>query len=558
MKDWLKKIFFKIIPLVLEGLSFRSLSFKLYFLLAILLIISFAGIMYFNVTSYTQHINESVMHSAIQASDLIKRSARYSMLKNDREHLLNIITTIGQEDGVEGIRIYNKPGQISFSGNLTEVGTTVDIDAEQCFVCHRNVPPLEHLTTKNRIRVFTSPQGYRVLGLINPIENEPECSNAVCHGHSPKDKLLGLLDVKLSLKAVDEETQKTKNKMLLFSSLMVVITALLFAGFIINLVHTPVRKLATGTKEVANLNLDYSIDFKSNDEMGELARSFNQMTKQLKAANEANQEWSAILEKKVQEKSEELKKAQAHLILVEKIASLGKLSAIVAHEINNPLSGILTYASLCLKIIQNPSSFSSGDSVKYLTIIKDEAKRCGEIVKNLLVFAKKDFGKWTEERLHRIIENSIRLVKHNMDLKEVSLVQDLAEGDDLLFCDSSGIQQIFVALFINAIEAMSKGGRLTVKTRFLENRHIQIIISDTGFGIPEEILPKIFEPFFTTKESTGLGLAVVYRIIQQHEGKIEVKSKPNEGTAFTIYLPREPYKVQERLNSNSNNLGPQG
>jgi len=538
---------------MLEGVSFRSLSFKLYFLLAILLIISFAGIMYFNITSYTRHINESIMHSAIQASDLIKGSARYSMLKNDREHLQNTMSTIGKEVGVEGVRIYNKPGQISFSDDLTEVGTTVDIDAEQCVVCHQNVPPLEHLNTQNRIRVFTSPKGYRVLGLINPIQNEPECFNAPCHGHSPKDKLLGLLDVKLSLKSVDEETQRTRAQMVLYSSIMIIITALLFAGFVYKLVHVPVRKLAKGTREVANLNLDYSIDFTSKDEMGELAQSFNRMTTQLKSANEANQEWSAILERKVQEKTEELNKAHAHLVLVEKIASLGKLSAIVAHEINNPLSGILTYASLCLKIIQNPSS-SSGESVtKYMTVIRDEARRCGEIVKNLLVFAKKDFGKWTEENLHKIIHNSVQLVKHNMDLKEISLVQELAEGDDLMFCDSSGIQQIFVALFINAIEAMSKGGKLTVKTRFLDNGQVQIVISDTGSGIPEEMLPRIFEPFFSTKESTGLGLAVVYRIIEQHEGKVKVASKPNEGTTFTIHLPRSPYKIEERLGSPVNN-----
>jgi len=559
VEDWAQRIFLKKILVVLGGLSFRSLSFKLYFLLAILLIISFAGIMYFNITSYTRHIDESIMHSAVQASDLIKRSARYSMLKNDREHLQEIMTTIGQEEGVEGVRIYNKPGEISFSDNLTEVGTTVDIDAEQCFVCHKNVPPLERLNTENRIRVFTSPQGYRVLGLINPIENERDCFTGPCHDHSPKDKLLGVLDVKLSLKSVDEEVKKTRKQMILYSSIMIVITALLFGGFIIKLVHIPIRKLAKGTREVANLNLDYSIDFNSKDEMGELAQSFNRMTQQLKAANEANQKWSAILEKKVQEKTEELNKAQAHLILVEKIASLGKLSAIVAHEINNPLSGILTYASLCLKIIQKPESFTMGESViKYLTVIRDEAKRCGEIVKNLLVFAKKDFGKWTEESLHHMIDNSIRLVKHNMDLKEISLVQELAEGDDLIFCDSSGIQQIFVALFINAIEAMSKGGRLTVKTKILDNHHAQIVVSDTGSGIPEDMLPKIFEPFFSTKESTGLGLAVVYRIIQQHEGKIKVASKPNEGTTFTIHLPRAPYKFQERLDTQANDLEPQG
>ena len=339
-------------------MSFRSLSFKLYFLLAILLLISFAGIMYFNITSYTKHLNESVINHAIQASDLIKRSTRYSMLKNDREHLHNIIASIGMEEGVEGVRIYNKPGGIAFSDNLTEIGTTVDIDAEQCFVCHKNVPPLERLSTRNRIRIFSSSQGYRVLGLINPIENEPACFTAECHDHSPKDKLLGLLDVKLSLKAVDEENAKTKKQMILFSSVMIVLTALLFAGFIIRLVHIPIRKLSRGTREVANLNLDHVIDFDSKDEMGELAQSFNQMTKELKAANEANQEWASTLEKKVAEKSKELQKIQANIVLMEKIASLGKLSAVVAHEINNPLSGILTYASLCLKIIQNPASFS--------------------------------------------------------------------------------------------------------------------------------------------------------------------------------------------------------
>jgi two-component system NtrC family sensor kinase len=526
----------------------RSLSFKLYFPLAILLIISFAGIMYFNVTSYTNHINESVINSAIQASDLIKRSTRYSMMKNDRENLSNMIITVGQEKGMEGIRIYNKPGKISFSNEITEIDTIVDKKVEQCYVCHEKEPAQVHLTTKNRIRILTSPQGYRVLGLINPIENETECFNAACHDHSPKDKLLGLLDVKISLKAVDEETAKTRKQMVLFSSIMILVTALLFAGFIIRLVHIPIRKLTRGTKEVANLNLDYSIDFASKDEMGELAGSFNQMTKQLKAANDANQEWSSTLENKVKEKSEELKKAQAHLLLVEKIASLGKLAAVVAHEINNPLSGILTYAKLSLKIIQNPASLSQEQTnsvIQFMSVIRDEAIRCGDIVKNLLVFAKKDYGKWTEESLHKIIHNSVQLVKHKMQMKELELSQELSEGNDIIYCDSSGIQHVFVALFINAIDAMSKGGKLKVKTNLMDGgRDVQIVVSDTGIGIPEEILPQIFEPFVSTKESTGLGLAVVYGIIQQHKGEIEVESRMNQGTTFTITLPRRSVRGQ--------------
>jgi two-component system NtrC family sensor kinase len=528
--------------------AMRSLSFKLYFLLLILLIISFAGIMYFNITSYTNQINESVINSAIQASDLIKRSARYSMLKNDRENLSNIISTIGQEKGMEGIRIYNKPGKIAFSNDLAEVDTIVDKKVEQCYVCHEKEPAQVHLTTKNRIRILTSPHGYRVLGLINPIENEPDCFTSNCHAHSPKDKLLGLLDVKMSLKSVDAETYRTRKKMLLLSSIMIFVTALLFAGFILRLVHIPIRKLAKGTKEVANLNLDYAIDFVSKDEMGELARSFNQMTRELKAANEANQEWSLTLEKKVRDKSEELKKAQTHLLLVEKIASLGKLSAVVAHEINNPLSGILTYAKLCLKIIQNPAALSreqTNSVVQFLSVIRDEAIRCGDIVKNLLIFAKKDFGKWSEESLNKIIHNSIQLVKHKIQIKELELSEELAEGNDIIYCDASGIQHILVALFINAIDAMTKGGKLKIKTILLDSgQEAQIIISDTGSGIPEEVLPHIFEPFVSTKESTGLGLAVVYGIIQQHKGEIEVDSKPNQGTTFMITLPRRPVRGQ--------------
>jgi two-component system NtrC family sensor kinase len=346
--------------------------------------------------------------------------------------------------------------------------------------------------------------------------------------------------------------------MVLFSVIMILVTALLFAGFILRLVHLPIRKLARGTREVANLNLNYTIDFSSKDEMGELAQSFNQMTKQLKTANEANQEWALTLERKVREKSEELKKAQAHILLVEKIASLGKLSAVVAHEINNPLSGILTYAKLCLKIVQKPPSSSQEETnsiIQFLTVIRDEAIRCGDIVKNLLVFAKKDFGKWTEESLHKIVNNSIQLVKHKMEMKELELRQDLAAGNDIIYCDVSGIQHIFVALFINAIDAMPKGGKLHVKTSLLDSRDsVQIVISDTGGGIPEEILPHIFEPFFSTKESTGLGLAVVYGIVQQHKGEIHVESESNKGTTFFITLPRRPLQSQEGLTSAAINL----
>jgi signal transduction histidine kinase len=140
-------------------------------------------------------------------------------------------------------------------------------------------------------------------------------------------------------------------------------------------------------------------------------------------------------------------------------------------------------------------------------------------------------------------------------MKELELFQELAEGNDIIYCDASGIQHVFVALFINAIDAMTKGGRLKIKTMFLDSSNeVQIVISDTGSGIPDEILPHIFEPFVSTKESTGLGLAVVYGIIQQHKGEIEVESKTNQGTTFIMTLPRRPLQVQGGLSSHAIDL----
>lgn len=189
-------------------------------------------------------------------------------------------------------------------------------------------------------------------------------------------------------------------------------------------------------------------------------------------------------------------------------------------------------------------------------MIKDETKRCGEIVKNLLLFAKKDFGKWTEESLHKILQISIALVRHNLEMKELELVQEFGEGDDILYCDASGIQHVFVALFMNAIEAMSKGGRLRIKTDpGFSQEGVLVTVSDTGCGIPPDILPNIFEPFFSTKESTGLGLAVVYRIVRQHEGRVEVESKLNEGTTFRIYLPRRPSRAHQANDQETAGLG---
>jgi len=322
----------------------------------------------------------------------------------------------------------------------------------------------------------------------------------------------------------DQKIIGTRNKMILYSAILILITALVKGYFIREMIHKPIKKLNDATKEVANLNLDHKVDIHSRDELGNLAHSFNKMTGQVK------------------EKTRELEKTQSQLILAERMASMGELSAMVAHEINNPLSGILSYAKVSSKYLSRENiDAETLESVKHnLAFISDETKRCGNIVKSLLVFARKTSEDFKEEHLNIIIDNSIKVIDHSVEMKELALVKELDPKNDVIQCDAGGIQQVLVALIVNSIEATSRGGKITIKTDCrTEKDRIRIMVTDEGKGIPDDVLPYIFEPLFSTKvKSTGLGLSMVYGIVEQHAGVIDVKSKVNEGATFTIILPR--------------------
>ena len=536
----------------------NSIGVKFFFLLAVILILSFGIVIYINIYFLTSLFREDAVSNAIQVSNIIKRATYHSMLGNHREDLTNTIQSIGKEGMFEGIRIYNKAGRISFSDRLEELGQFADKKAEQCYVCHAKEPAKGVVPTKDRTRTLISSKGHRVLGLINPIENGPECFNASCHAHSSKEKLLGILDVKISLEEGDKKIIGTRNKMILYSAILILLTALVKGYFIRKMIHKPIKELNDATKEVANLNLNHKVDIHSRDELGNLAYSFNKMTGQLKEANEAVQNWSSQLENRVKEKTEELEKTQAQLISAERMASMGELSAMVAHEINNPLSGILSYAKVSSKYLSREKiDAETLESVKHnLTFISDETKRCGNIVKSLLVFARKTSGDFKEEHLNIIIDNSIKVIDHSIEMQELVLVKDLDQENDLIQCDAGGIQQVLVALIVNSIEATSRGGKITIKTDCrTEKDRIRIMVTDEGKGIPDDVLPHIFEPFFSTKvKSTGLGLSVVYGIVEQHGGAINVESKVNKGTTFTIVLPRVSPKTENQGKLTLSNL----
>jgi two-component system NtrC family sensor kinase len=515
------------------------------------MVLIFSVLGYETVRLHREDLEEATYSAGHRISDTIRRSTRFSMLNNSSEQVHQILQEIGAQQGIKKIRIFNKLGDVRFSTEEGETSLRVDMRSEECRGCHgsagliepRSDPGRNHLGRSNRTRIYADANGERVLGVISPIGNEPSCSSADCHAHPPDAKMLGMVDVTMSLARVDAATAESGRQMTIYFIAAIAAISLLVVSLVLVMVHRPGRQLLTGMRRVASGDLDYKIDISSRDELGELASSFNSMTGRLKKANAEISDWARTLEMRVEEKTAELKQAHAHIVRVEKMASIGKLAAIVAHEINNPLAGILVYAKLLLKrASRNGAGEGEGDDTKkHLEMIASESARCGEIVKNLLQFSRQTRTNLEPSEINQIITQSVRLVQHKIDLMGVKTELRLDPDLKLIVCDAQQIRQAIIALLINACEAMKQDeGVLRIESKYLPaSRMAEISISDNGVGMDEETKKLIFEPFFTTKEhgkGVGLGLAVVYGIVNGHAGEIEVQSEPGRGTSFIIRL----------------------
>jgi two-component system NtrC family sensor kinase len=231
------------------------------------------------------------------------------------------------------------------------------------------------------------------------------------------------------------------------------------------------------------------------------------------------------------------------MLHVEKMASLGKMAAVVAHEVNNPLSGILTYAKLLRKWVSTgqTSNEKREEAMQCLELIAAESRRCGDLIKNLLTLSRTAPMNVQNTDVHTVIDRSLLLVRHQLELGGVEIQRQFAENLPLLACDPAQIEQVLLVLIMNAKDAMPKGGTLWIETRLsLNQAGIQIRVRDDGAGIAPDILPHIFEPFLTTKETgrgVGLGLAISRGIVERHSGRVDVASELGHGTTFTITLP---------------------
>jgi two-component system NtrC family sensor kinase len=502
----------------------------------LLLIILFGFYAYFAVSIHEEQMSDGVLDSAMRMSDIIKFSTHFFMLQNRSEDVRHIIDSIGLEPGVEGIYIYNKQGTIIYCTNRSEEGKTVDMSAEACDVCHDSAQPLQSVP-RERYRTYIGPRGYRVLGLINPIRNEKSCYGC----HAPKQTVLGVLDVRMSFEKADANIARARRQLILYAVIGTVVVALSSGVFLFVTVHVPVRRLREGTRQISEGHLDYRILLSSKDEIGALASAFNDMTQSLQKAEQENRLWSQTLERRVEEKTAELKQIHEQIMQIEKMASLGKLSATVAHELNNPLEGILNYCKLISKRLKKlepaPPTVAT---LEDLELIIGEVQRCGNIVKNLLLFSKRQVGEFGLVPVAEIVDKTVRLMQHHFKISNVSFEAAIAAPEATIMCDENQVQQALIALFVNAVEAMPQGGELRLRVTQDAAGAVRMEVSDTGAGIPAEDLPHLFEPFFTTKKEgkgVGLGLSVVYGILERHDGTVSVQSGLGKGTVFTLNFP---------------------
>ena len=361
---------------------------------------------------------------------------------------------------------------------------------------------------------------------------------------------VGSIKLVLSLANVNKAITEAQKAALLLTA-AILLFGILTIAFLVRIVTRPIRVLLTATDRISRGDLTQSVDIHSGDEIGHLADTFNKMVDSLRQSRNEIEEYNRNLEHKIVQRTMELEEAQTQLLQSEKMGAIGQLAAGVAHELNNPLGGILGYAQIALEKMSHTGATEIDekqhqDYLRYLSEIEKQARRCKNIVQNLLKFSRlPEKIEFERISINHIIKDTVTFIEHQLNMHQIELKLELNESIPEINGNAGQLQQVFTNLIINAMHASEAGNCIKIKTQSSPalgdfGGAIEIMFIDNGCGIPSENIKKIFEPFFTTKElgkGTGLGLSVSYGIIRNHGGEIKVTSDEEKGATFIVVLP---------------------
>jgi two-component system NtrC family sensor kinase len=532
---------------------FRTLSGRIAVPAGFFALISVALLSFILIRAQREQVLAEVVHGSESIAEAILLSVDHDMRVNRRDGVREMIEALGGHAGIEGIRIFNKDGRVSFSSRPEEVGRTVDTRAEACVQCHSDdAPPVADLDPRDRSRIYTGDDGRgRLLATIYVIRNREGCQGSGCHLPPAEQSVLGVLDVAMSLEPAEARlAAATRDAALISLAAVGLITGMLF--FVIRRsVRKPISRMVAATRRVAGGDASLPLPQGTAPEIRILAASVNDMVESLASSKHRVEEWASSLEEKLAGKVEELRGAQFQVMQAEKLSSVGLVAAGIAHELNSPLMAIITFSHLVRSSLP-PDNPAQED----LRMIESEANRCAAIIRQLLDFSRKQAQEAEIEgcRIEQPLQAAIELLK--VEMQNGGVVASTSIPDDLpaVEANEGGLLQVFVNLILNALQAMPEGGRLAIDADVVPREAyahvdlppdagpnlVKVVVRDTGTGIPRQDLARVFHPFFTTKpvgKGSGLGLSVSLGLVQSYGGTILADSDGATWTEFTVLLP---------------------
>jgi histidine kinase len=744
----------------------RSLIFHLISLVGLVLLVTICTWAYFNIEYQKDSAIQNIVGEIDRLGNTIKLGTHYAMMLNAKDDINQIINNISRQEEIKNVRIYNKGGKIIFSNVKEEVDQITNIKADACYICHRLEPALDTVSLAERTRIFNSGKGYRLLGIISPIYNEPSCSADACHYHPADKKVFGALDVVVSLEKTDLQVLTYKQGLIAMAAVSFLGTSAIIGFFLMIFVNRPIKKLIAGTRMIGEGHYDHRVEMDREDEIGQLAGAITQMGRQIgekqEELNKQRDEYQGLfervpcfitvqdrdlrvlkynreitrnfdpqpgdfcyraykhraepclicpvaktfetgvtheseeivvnkdgteswwlvrtapirnsarditavmemslditqlkhLEKEIRRSEEKyhtifnnipnpvfvldgetleildcndsvspvysLRRqdvlnrcfldffepgerehyatqlrisnilnqvrqvtgdgktiyanvhvspseylgraalvvttsditkrlmAEQQLIQASKMATLGEMSAGVAHELNQPLSVIKTASNYLLKKARKQEAIDPQILTTMAEEIDSHVDRASKIINHLREFGRKADVKKGRVQVNEAMTRALEIFSQQLKLREIEVICDLDPDLPLIQADANRLEQVFINLLINARDAIEEkcegedrgkvAKRIHLKTSCGETQVI-VEVRDTGTGIPETILDKVFEPFFTTKsvgQGTGLGLSISYGIVQDYHGTIKVETREGEGSNFIVQFP---------------------